>query len=72
MKLNELLQDFTIYLNNEEKKFLDKYSKGCYVNTLTEHDQVIADNLIRKSVLNKVRHQGSYWVYMDENFKSSS
>jgi hypothetical protein len=72
MKLNELLQDFTIFLNNEEKNFLDKFSRGCYIDTLTEHDQLIVDNLIRKSVLVKVRHQGSYWVYIDENFKPSS
>lgn len=72
MKLNELIQDFTIFLTNEEKNFLDRFSSGCYTDTLTERDQTVVDNLLRKSVLIKVRHQGSYWVSIDENFKPSS
>lgn len=72
MKLNELISDFTIFLTNEEKNFLDKFANGCYTDTLTERDQTVVDNLLRKSVVTKIRHQGSYWISIDENFKPGS
>lgn len=72
MKLNELITDFQIFVTNEEQEFLDKFAKGCYTDTLTEREQIVADSLVRKSILTKVRHQGSIWVSIDENFRSSS
>jgi pyoverdine/dityrosine biosynthesis protein Dit1 len=72
MKLNELIGDFSIFTTNEEQKFLDKFSKGCYTDTLTEREQILVDNLVRKSILTKVKYQGSIWVSIDENYKPSS
>jgi len=72
MKLNELIGDFSIFTTNEEQKFLDKFSLGCYTDTLTERDQQIVDNLVKKSILTKVRYQGSIWVSIDENYKPGS
>jgi|TARA_R110000772_G_scaffold23652_1_gene63168 hypothetical protein len=71
MKLNELITDFTIFITNEEQQFLDKFANGCYTDTLTERDQILVDNLVRKSILTRQRHKGSYWVSIDENFKPS-
>jgi|TARA_Y100000389_G_scaffold24131_1_gene20833 hypothetical protein len=72
MKLNELIGDFQIFTTNEEQEFLDKWSNGCYTDTLTEREQILVDGLVRKSILNKVRYQGSIWVSVDENYKPSS
>ena len=72
MKLNELIGDFSIFTTNEEQKFLDIFSLGCYTDTLTERDQQIVDNLVKKSILTKVRYQGSIWVSIDENYKPGS
>lgn len=72
MKLNELIGDFSIFTTNEEQKFLDKFSNGCYTDTLAEREQTLVDNLVRKSILTKVKYQGSIWVSIDENYKSSS
>lgn len=72
MKLNELIGDFSIFTTNEEQKFLDKFSKGCYTDTLSEREQHIVETLVKKSILTKVRYQGSTWVSIDENYKPSS
>ena len=72
MKLNELIGDFSIFTTNEEQKFLDMFSIGCYTDTLAEREQTLVDNLVRKSILTKVKYQGSIWVSIDENYKPSS
>ena len=72
MKLNELIGDFEIFTTNEEQQFLDKFANGCYTDTLTEREQVLVDNLVKKSILTKVRYQGSIWVSIDENYKPGS
>jgi hypothetical protein len=72
MKLNELIGDFKIFTTNEEQEFLDKFSVGCYTDTLSERELVLVDSLIRKSILTKVRYQGSDWVSIDENYKPGS
>ena len=72
MKLNELIGDFKIFTTNEEQKFLDKFANGCYTDTLSEREQFLVDNLVKKSILTKVRYQGSIWVSIDENYKPGS
>lgn len=72
MKLNELIGDFEIFTTNEEQQFLDKFANGCYTDTLSEREQVLVDNLVKKSILTKVKYQGSIWVSIDENYKPGS
>tara|TARA_B110000503_G_scaffold8477_1_gene11516 strand:- start:831 stop:1037 length:207 start_codon:yes stop_codon:yes gene_type:complete len=66
MKINELIKTFEIHTSNEEKKLLDKISGPCYVNTLTEREQQVAENLVRKSLLSRVNYKGSVVVLPNE------
>jgi hypothetical protein len=49
MKLIELISNISVYLTNEEKKFVNKYS-SVKLSTLDEHNHWLAQNLVRKGV----------------------
>ena len=66
MKINDLIKTFEIYKSNEEKKLLDKINGPCYLNTLTEREQEVAQNLVKKSLLSRVNYQGSAVVLPNE------
>lgn len=57
MKINELIGHFAIYTTNEEKDFLSKVSRPVKMATLTERERVIAETMIRKSLLIKIGHE---------------
>lgn len=66
MKLNELIQSFEIYMTNEEKNLLETFDQPIALGTFPERDQTIINNLIRKSVISKVRHNGTIMVVRNE------
>lgn len=66
MKLNELIENFTIYTTNEEKQVLSKIDDMMSIDTFTEREQTIIENLIRKSLVSKVQRQGSTLVMANE------
>jgi RNA-binding protein YhbY len=66
MKLNELIEDFTIYTTNEEKEILSKIDDIMSLDTFTEREQAIIDNLVRKSLVSKVQQRGSTLVMANE------
>jgi hypothetical protein len=55
MKINELITDFEIFVTNEEKVELKNLSAPIPLASLTERQQVIMNNLIRKSLVSKIR-----------------
>lgn len=55
MKLNELIKDFKIFMTNEEKVELEKLTAPTPLSSLTERQQVIMNNLIRKSLVSKIQ-----------------
>jgi len=57
MKINQLLNGFEIYTTNEEQAMLDKLTHPIKMSALTEREHVIAENMIRKSLLIKVGFQ---------------
>lgn len=59
MKLNDLITEFNIFTSNEEKKLLDMIKQPCYIETLSERQVTVAENLVRKSLLSKIRYKGS-------------
>ena len=65
MKINELIKSFEIYMTNEEKKLLENFDTAP-LSSYTERDQVIINNLIRKSVISKVLHNGNVMVMRNE------
>ena len=66
MKLNELIKSFEIYLTNEERKLLETFDAPVPLSTFAEREQVIINNLIRKSVISKVRYNGTVMVMQNE------
>ena len=55
MKLNELLDSFDIYMTNEEEAEYSKLEGMVPLASLSERQQFIINNLIRKSLLSKIQ-----------------
>jgi hypothetical protein len=55
MKINELIKDFSIFMTNEEKVELEQLTAPIPLASLTERQQVIMNNLIRKSLVSKIQ-----------------
>ena len=63
MKINELIQSFEIYKTNEEIELLDKMDvKLQPLSSYTEREQVIIDNMVKKSLVSKVRNKDLFLV----------
>jgi len=66
MKLNELIKDFSIYLNNEEQSLLEDLHGLTSLDTFQEREKVIIDNLIRKSVVSKIMYNDRVMVMKND------
>ena len=53
-------------MSNEEKKLLDKMQGVQPLDTFTEREQVIIENLVRKSLVSKIHNKGSILVMVNE------
>ena len=53
-------------MSNEEKKLLDKMQGVQPLGTFTEREQVIIENLVRKSLVSKIYNKGSILVMVNE------
>lgn len=49
MKIHQLLSGFGLYLNNEEKTFLEEHDE-VKITSLDEHNRWLVQNLVRKGV----------------------
>jgi len=58
MKLKEITKNFTIAISNEENDVLKKLDGIMPLYSFEERDQVVIENLIRKSLVSKVLHKG--------------
>ena len=54
MKLNELINSFSIAISNEEAEVLEKVNPVQPLQGFSPREQVIIDNLIRKSLVSKI------------------
>lgn len=52
--LNPLIQDFAIWISNEEAKLLEKLKRPTKLSQLTELEQTRVQSLIRKSLITKI------------------
>ena len=66
MKLNELISEFSIYLSNEEKALRKKLDKPRTLATFSERDQFIIENLVRKSMVSKIKYKNTTLVVNNE------
>lgn len=52
MKIHQLLGGVSIALTNEETAFVNKHSNQVRITSLDEHDQWLAQGLVRKGIYN--------------------
>jgi hypothetical protein len=70
MKIAQLLDGVGIALTNEERRFVDKHQNQVSIHSLDEHDQWLAQNLVRKGVYEISKDSRSILKKLDEsNFK---
>ena len=66
MKLNELIKQFTIAMNNEEAKLLKSLKGVIPLESFDDREQFILEGLIRKSLVSKVYNNGNILVVANE------
>lgn len=66
MKLNELIDNFTIFLNNEEKSLLKKMNSVMLPEQFTDRELTVIENMVRKSIVSKVIHKGKMYLVRNE------
>jgi hypothetical protein len=69
MKLNDILSKFSIAVTNEEDVVMSKMSGVQPLQVFTEREQVVINNLIRKSLVSKVNHGGTVLVLVNEPYQ---
>ena len=62
MRINELIQGFTIQTSNEEKDMLSKLQSVKNLDTFMERDQEVINQLIRKSLVRRMDKDGQTMV----------
>jgi len=63
MRLNELVKSFDIFMTNEEKQLLGTIpSRATRFDLFNEHQQIILNNLIKKSIIQKINNEGIIFI----------
>ena len=62
MRINELIQEFTIQTSNEEKEVLGKLKSAKNLDTFMERDQEVINQLVRKSLVRKIEQDNQIMV----------
>jgi hypothetical protein len=71
MKINELISDFEIYVSNEESALLRRMQNIQPMESFTEREQFIIENMIRKSVVTKIVKNNQILVVSNERPQDS-
>lgn len=66
MKINELIKNFSIFLSNEEQSVLEQVETIAPLNSFQEREQMILNDLIRKSVVRKIKHNDQIMVVKND------
>jgi hypothetical protein len=66
MKINEIVNKFEIFVSNEEKEVLEKMQGTRPMEAYSERERFVIENLIRKSLVSKVRYENTYMVRKNE------
>lgn len=66
MKIKELFSGFTMQMSNEEANILKRLSHITPIIAFPEREQFIIENLIRKSLVTKIRNNGMTLVIANE------
>lgn len=63
----KVLELFSIYTSNEESAILEKLAEEpTPIENYTDREQVVIENLIRKSLITKIQHGNSFLVAKNE------
>lgn len=63
MKMNQLISEFSIFTTNEEEKLLNSLTNDVRpLQSFSEREQAIIENLNRKSLVSKVFTKNQCWV----------
>ena len=62
MRINELIQEFTIQTSNEEKEVLGKLKSAKNLDAFMERDQEVINQLVRKSLVRKIEQDYNVMV----------
>jgi hypothetical protein len=66
MKINDLIASFEIFTTNEERSVLECLNTPMPLDSFTERQQIVIDNLLRKSLISKVKHGGAVLVIKND------
>lgn len=67
MKIHQLLSGIGIAVTNEEQQFMDHHTDHVKVTSLDEHDQWLAQNLVRKGVYSISNDNSTLVKNLNEN-----
>lgn len=62
MKIRDLLENFSIHTSSEEDSLLSRLNGPRAIEDFTEREKFILENLIRKSLVTKIKNGRSYSV----------
>ena len=65
MRIIDIVDD--IYMTNEEKALLETIDSVRPLGSFPEREQTIINNLIRKSIISKVQHNGTIMVKRNDD-----
>jgi hypothetical protein len=66
MRINELISSFEIYTSNEEKAVLEQINRPLPLSSFQEREQVVIQNLVRKSLISKMTSNGYTYVMRND------
>jgi len=66
MRIHQLISGPSIVLTNEETKFVKKHNDQVKITSLDEHDQWLAQNLVRKGVFQISKDNNTLTNTLDE------
>jgi|TARA_B110000977_G_scaffold61501_1_gene83621 hypothetical protein len=66
MKINELIKSFEIFITNEERAIYETIDEHTNITKFNEREQVLIQNLIRKSLVSKVLTNGQIMVIRND------
>jgi hypothetical protein len=66
VKLNDIIQEFKIYMSNEEQAVFERCERLRPLRSFSERDQVIIESLIRKSLVSKISKNGIIMVLAND------
>jgi hypothetical protein len=66
MRINELIRSFEIYTTNEEKSVLEQIDRPLPIESFQEREQVVIQNLVRKSLVSKLSNNGHTYVMKND------